>query len=178
VEETGVPRENHRTATSHWKPLSHNVVWVHFAMNGVRTRNRIGDRHWLQKTSLKISKGLSESDEQTTRWSTEKVQKHKQWSTKHTYKTNRVTRIPLKTGGEHRCSKRVSSSCSTSGTCHVNLVTHPVISREWGKDMEVIVNPPTMRSQPRRYLMFEDIKGIKRRRQKEGHMIQWPNEKE
>jgi len=25
VEETGVPRENHRRASSHWQTLSHNV---------------------------------------------------------------------------------------------------------------------------------------------------------
>ena len=37
-----------------------------------------------------------------------KVQKDKQRSTKHTYKTkDRVTRTPLKTGGELRCSGRV-----------------------------------------------------------------------
>jgi hypothetical protein len=40
-----------------------------------------------------------------------------QRSTKHTYKTkDRVTRTPLKTWGELRCSGRVSSSCSTGGT--------------------------------------------------------------
>ena len=73
-----------------------------------------------------------------TQWPKEKVQKDKQRSTKHTYKTkDRVTRTPLKTGGELRCSGRVSSSCSTSGTRRVNLVTNPVISREWGKDREV-----------------------------------------
>ena len=27
VEETGVPRENHWPVASHWKTLSHNVVW-------------------------------------------------------------------------------------------------------------------------------------------------------
>jgi hypothetical protein len=48
-----------------------------------------------------------------------------------------VTRTPLNTGGELRCSERVSSSSSTSGTSRVNLVTNPVISREWGKDWEV-----------------------------------------
>ena len=70
-------------------------------------------------------------EEQTTQWSKEKVQKDKQRFTKHTYKTkDRVTRTPLKTGGELRCSGRVSSSCSTSDTRHVNLVTNPVISRE------------------------------------------------
>ena len=68
-------------------------------------------------------------DEQTTPWSKEKVQKDKQRSTKHTYKTkDRVTRIPLNTGGELRCSWRVSSSCSTSDTRRVNLVTYPVTS--------------------------------------------------
>jgi hypothetical protein len=42
VEETGVPRENHRPATSHWQTLSHNVV--HLALSGIRT-NISGDRH-------------------------------------------------------------------------------------------------------------------------------------
>jgi hypothetical protein len=60
-----------------------------------------------------------------------KVQNDKQQSTKHTYKTkDRVTRTQLKTGGELRCSRRVSSSCSTSDTHRVNLVTNPVISHE------------------------------------------------
>ena len=62
-------------------------------------------------------------------WPKEKVQKDKQRSTKHTYKTkDRVTRTPLKTGGELRCSGRVSSSCSTSGTRRVNLVTNLVLN--------------------------------------------------
>ena len=43
---------------------------------------------------------------------------------------DRVTRTPLKTGGELGCFKKVSSSCSTSDTCRVNLVTNPVISHE------------------------------------------------
>jgi hypothetical protein len=43
---------------------------------------------------------------------------------------DRVTRTTLNTGGELRCSGRVSSSCSISGTRRVNLVTNPVISRE------------------------------------------------
>jgi hypothetical protein len=83
-------------------------------------------------------------DEQTTQWAKEKVQTDKQRSTKHTYKTKyRVTRTPLKTGGELRCSGRVSRSCSTSGTLHVNLVTNPVINREWGKDREVFTTSGT-----------------------------------
>jgi len=52
--------------------------------------------------------------------------------TKHTLKTkDRVTRAPLKTRGELRCSWRVSCSCSSSGTRRVNLVTNPAISQEW-----------------------------------------------
>jgi len=83
-------------------------------------------------------------EEQTTQWSKEKVQKDKQRSTKLTHKTKDwVTRTPLKTRGELRCSGRVSSSCSTSGTIHVNLVTNHVISHEWGKDQEVFMTSGT-----------------------------------
>jgi hypothetical protein len=42
-----------------------------------------------------------------------------------------------KTEGELRCSGGVSSSCSTSGTHSVNLVTNPVIRHVWEKDREV-----------------------------------------
>jgi len=67
-------------------------------------------------------------EEQTTQWT----------NAKHTHKTkDRVTRTPLKTGGELRCSGRVSSSGSTNDIRRVNLVTNPVISCEWGKDWEV-----------------------------------------
>jgi len=70
-------------------------------------------------------------EEQTTQWPKENVQRDKQRFTKHTYKTkDRVTRTPLKSGGELRCSGRVSSSCSTSDTRHFNLVTNPMISHE------------------------------------------------
>ena len=52
----------------------------------------------------------------------EKVQKDKRQSTKHTHKTkDRVTWTPLNTEGELRCSGRVSSSCSTSGTRRVYI---------------------------------------------------------
>ena len=83
-------------------------------------------------------------EEQTTQWPKEKVQKDKQRSTKHTYRTkDRVTRTPLKTAGELRCSGRVSSSCFTRGIRRVNLVTNPIISREWGKDREVFTTSGT-----------------------------------
>ena len=46
---------------------------------------------------------------------------------------DRATRIPLKTGGKLRCSERVDSFCSTSGTRRVTLVTSPVISHTCNK---------------------------------------------
>jgi hypothetical protein len=62
-------------------------------------------------------------EERTTQWPKGKVQKDRQRSTIHTHKTkDRVTRIPLKSRGELKCSERVSSSCSPSGTRRVNLV--------------------------------------------------------
>ena len=55
-------------------------------------------------------------EEQTIQWSKEKIQKDKQRSTKHAHKTkDRVTRAPVKTGGQLRCSGMVSSSCPTNG---------------------------------------------------------------
>ena len=61
--------------------------------------------------SLKIPKGYQNQyieEDQTTQWPKEKVQKDKQRTTKHTHKTkDRVILIPLKTGGEFRCSRMV-----------------------------------------------------------------------
>ena len=39
--------------------------------------------------------------------------------------------------------RKGKSSCSTSGTRRVDLVTNPVISHEWGKDREVITTSGT-----------------------------------
>ena len=64
-----------------------------------------------------------------TRQYKDQSQMDKQRSTKHTYKTkDRVTRTPLNTSSELRCSGRVSSSCSTGNTRRGNLVTNPVIN--------------------------------------------------
>ena len=79
---------------------------------------------------MKIQKGSPESVYRRRTDNTGQKKKDKERSTKHTYKTkDRVTRTPLKTAGELRCSGNVSSSCSTSDTRRVNLVTNPVISR-------------------------------------------------
>ena len=80
-------------------------------------------------------------EEQTTQWPKEKGQRTKNdLHSIHicTYKTkDRVTRNPLRIEGELMCSGRVNSSCSTSDTRPVNLVTNPVISHEWGKNRKV-----------------------------------------
>jgi hypothetical protein len=54
---------------------------------------------------------------------------------------DRVTRTTPKPG----CSGRVGSSCSTSSTRRVYLVTKPVISHEWEKDREVTTTSGTYR---------------------------------
>ena len=99
------------------------------------------------KNILKIPKWQSESVYRRITDITmdkRKRRKNKQRSTKHTHKTKaRVTRTPLKTGRELRCSGRISSSCSTSGTRWANLVTNPVISREWRKNREVFTTSGT-----------------------------------
>ena len=84
-------------------------------------------RHrFIAKKSLMIPKGGNQNTYiekvQKPQWPNEKVQKDKQRSTKHTYKTkHRATQTPLKTWGELRCSGRVGSSCSTSGTHRVKM---------------------------------------------------------
>ena len=73
----------------------------------------------VYKKSLKIPKEQSESVYRRTdnTMAKRKSTKDKQRYTKHTHKTkDRVTRTPLKTGDELRCSGMVSSSCSTSDT--------------------------------------------------------------
>jgi hypothetical protein len=75
-------------------------------------------------------------DEQTTQWPKEKVQKDKQRSTKHIYKTyktkDRVSRTPLKTGGELRWTRvnRKSKMADTIGQSYHRI--------HWGKHFEII----------------------------------------
>jgi len=95
-------------------------------------------RIWrYQREVIRIRKSKKDR-ERNDKKKTNKKTNNKQQSIKHTHKTkDRVTRTPLKTWGERRCSGRVSSSCYTSGTRRANLVANPVISHEWGKDREV-----------------------------------------
>jgi hypothetical protein len=99
-----------------------------------------GASHWQEK--FEDIKGVIRRTDNTM--AKRKVQKGKQRSTKHTHKAkDRVTRTPLKNGGELMCSGRVSSSWSTSDTRRVNLVTTPVISHERWKDREVLTTRGT-----------------------------------
>ena len=97
------------------------------------------DLLWCSKKSLMISKRLSESvyrrrtDTTMAKYTNNDLQ-NSTWKTK-----DRATRTLLKTGDELMCSGRTRSSCSSSATCRVTLVTMSVISRERGKDWEVLM---------------------------------------
>jgi len=66
--------------------------------------------------------------------------KGKQWTSKHhTLKTKDcATRTQQKTDIKLRRSSKVSSSCYTSGTHRITLVTHPVIGHERGQKGGVV----------------------------------------
>jgi hypothetical protein len=79
---------------------------------------------------------------QTTQWPKEKVKRTNN-DLQNIHIKHIVTRTPLKTGAELSCPGRVDSSCYTSDTRRVYLVTYPVISHEWGKDREVFTTSGT-----------------------------------
>jgi hypothetical protein len=107
--------------------VNKSILWLGKKIFIVHNLIKIGHLFEDTKGVIRIHK----SKKNSTQWPKEKVQKGKQRSAKHTYKTkDRVTRTPLKTGVELRCSGRVGSCCSTSGTRRVNLVTNLVISHE------------------------------------------------
>jgi len=49
VEETGVPGENQRPATSHWQTWSHNVVLSTPRLGVIWTHNFSGDKHRVHR---------------------------------------------------------------------------------------------------------------------------------
>ena len=112
-------------------PNTHETTYLHFRY----TYEEFEDT----KGVIRIRK--SKKDRQHN--GQKKIYKTKR-STAHTHKTNdRVTRTPLKTGGELRCSGKVNSTCSTNGTLRDHLVTNPVIGREWEEDLEVLTTSGT-----------------------------------
>jgi hypothetical protein len=46
LEETGVPREIHRSAVNHWQTSSHNGVSSTPRLSGIQIHNLIGERYW------------------------------------------------------------------------------------------------------------------------------------
>ena len=83
------------------------------------------------KGVIRIHKSKKDRQHNGEKKKKKKKKEDKQRSAQHTHKTkDRVTRTPIKTGSELMCSGRVSSSCSTSVTRRVNLVTNPMTSRE------------------------------------------------
>jgi hypothetical protein len=104
-------RENERalpipffTEWATWTPLKLMSV----LRSSIRTKSMLYDNKvWRYQRG---NQNPHIEEEQTTQWPKEKVQKNKQRSTKHTHKTKDwVTRTSLKTRGELRCSRRISS---------------------------------------------------------------------
>ena len=100
----------------------------------IKLISKVTNIHLILKRVWRYQRGNQNpyiEEEQTTQWPKEKVQRDKQRPTKHAYTIkDRVTRTSI-IRSELRCSGRVNSSCFTRVTCSVNLVTNPVISREW-----------------------------------------------
>ena len=87
---------------------------------------QVKSRYFLCEKSLKIPKGVIRirisKNRQYSGQKKKKVLRNKRRSTKHRHITKDcVTRTPIKTGGELRCSGRVGSSCSTSSIRRVIL---------------------------------------------------------
>jgi hypothetical protein len=99
---------------SYWTKGSSWFSWsYHFESFTVASMTWLTAMEYLCHKRPRICSTPYIEEEQTTQWSKEKVRKDKQRSTKHTHKTkDRVTRTPLKTRGDLRCSGRVSSFCS------------------------------------------------------------------
>ena len=72
----------------------------------------------LHRSTVFFPNTYSNSDFPKTKWQNEKRTKEQTtiYKALHIKLKDRVTRTPLNTRGKHRCSRMVSSSCSTSDT--------------------------------------------------------------
>jgi hypothetical protein len=93
----------------------------------ITTCTRAQNSHISVSNKNRQHNGQMKKDKRTNTYLQDTIQKTK----------DRITRTPLKTGGELMCSRMVGSSYSTSDTCRFTLVKSPVLSHEWGMDREV-----------------------------------------
>ena len=75
--------------------------------------------------SLKIPNGYSESVNRRRQYNGQRQMTNNDLQNTTQKTKDRATRTPIKTGCEHMCPGRVSSSCSTSGTRGVTLRHKP-----------------------------------------------------
>ena len=123
-----------------YKALDQASVWYYLRFGSI-----FGIRH-LNKEVFEETKGVIR-----IRKSTDKQRNGQRETTKgqttiyknYTESKRSNNTDPTKNRGELRCSGRINSSWSTSGTRRVALVTNPVISHEWGNDREVLTTSGT-----------------------------------
>ena len=86
----------------------------------IRSRKSKMDRQYnsKEKTDKKTNNDLHNTTQKTRDW---------------------VKRIPINLEVLFRCSGRVCSSCSTSGTRRVTLVTNSIINHVWSRNWNVIM---------------------------------------
>ena len=100
--------------TTWWTGISRCLIGGRYTVEGFEDTKRVIR---IRKSKNRQHNGQrKKTEEQTTQWPKEKDRTNNDLQNT-THKTKAlVTRTPLKTGSELRCSIRVSSSCSTSGT--------------------------------------------------------------
>jgi hypothetical protein len=99
----------------------------------------------MSQEELEGTKGvirIRQSMKETTQLPKEKGQKDKTiYEILH--RKLKIKQHPTKNYDELRFSGRVGSSCSTSGSSHVTLVTRPMIGHEVGQNREVLTTSGT-----------------------------------
>ena len=121
--------ENHSSVVTHWKTCcidtqEYTWSWAGFKLTtlvviGTNCPGSCKSNYHMIMTTMPEAVNQRKADNTMARRIRTKGQTM-------IYKTK--TWISRKTRGELRCSRRVSNSCSTSGTCRATLVTN----LEWG----------------------------------------------
>ena len=137
-----IPRKNNHSGYQLWMSISIDSHDGFIILN--KERQTTESKHCMEeefednKLIIRIRKS-----KKVRQHNGQKKKNKRQTTTYKTYtyikeKTERLT--PLKTWGEHRCSRRVGSSYSTTGTLCVAPVTNPVISHASGEDREMLIS--------------------------------------